>query len=408
MPIYTPCIRPDNHEDISLFIPRRETRDAFELINAFLNGGGTRRCLLVTGARGVGKSIGVRAVLGELQEKRRDFFPVIVAGDRCTSVSNLLITIADVLSQQVRMIFSEDENLIRQVSHLPDIIRPDRVTRGEIFTRGMELEGKIETDYGLIGFIKARLGLRGALNKEKSTEESVSIPIDDSFRIQLLAEVLNNINLVKKRQPLLFIDNLDQMDEHNRIHEFLKHLLWLEKLPIIVTVRSEFVSADILREHRLPLRFGELTHEELMTILSKRIDVNCSDREKLKSSNILSIAEGLTKATGNPLAFLRWLEYLCWYTDLSQDYMGNLRDGYVMAYHELVVDEIDKLAKWFIKSKAGYETREILKQQLELDDYDLDTLERQGVLVPEDVTRPTNAKRYVLSPLLGFLRIRGK
>lgn len=38
MPIYTPCLRPDNHEDISLFIPRREAKHAFEIINAFCAG----------------------------------------------------------------------------------------------------------------------------------------------------------------------------------------------------------------------------------------------------------------------------------------------------------------------------------------------------------------------------------
>jgi Cdc6-like AAA superfamily ATPase len=405
MPIYTPCLRPDNHEDISLFVSRRETKQAFELINAFLNGGGTRRRLLVTGARGVGKSIGVRAVLRDLQEKRRDFFPIIVAGDRCTTVRHLLITIAEVLSQQVRILFAEDEDLIRQVSHLPDIMRPDQVTRGEFFKRGMEIEAKVETDYGLIGFIKVKLGLRGALSTEKSTEESVSIPIDDQFRIQLLADIFRNISQKKKRQPLLFIDNLDQIDEHDRIHEFLKYLLWLEELPIIVTVRSEFVSSDILREHKLPLRFGDLTREELMTILQKRIDVNCPNAEDLQSSDLLRIAEGLTKATGNPLAFLRWLEYLCWYTELGQDSMRDLTEGYVIAYHELVADKVRQLATWFFKGKRGYETRDMLKQGLNLDDYDLDTLERQGVLVPEDVTRPSSAKRYILSPLLGFLKL---
>ena len=269
----------------------------------------------------------------------------------------------------------------------------------------MEIEAKVETDYGLIGFIKVKLGLRGALSTEKSTEESVSIPIDDPFRIQLLADIFNNISRKKKRQPLLFIDNLDQIDEHTRIHEFLKYLLWLEELPIVVTVRSEFVSADILREHKLPLRFGELTKDELMTILHKRIDINCPNPGDLKSSDLLQIAEGLTKATGNPLAFLRWLEYLCWYTELGQDYMKNLAEGYVIAYHELVAEKVRLLAKWFFEGKWGYETRDMLKQKLNLDDYDLDTLESQGVLVPEDVTCPKNAKRYILSPLLGFLKL---
>jgi hypothetical protein len=103
---------------------------------------------------------------------------------------------------------------------------------------------------------------------------------------------------------------------------------------------------------------------------------------------------------------LRWLEYLCWYSDLGQDYAENLVEGYVMAYHEMVYDKVGRLAEWFFKENRGYQTRVILKQNLNFDDYDLDTLERQGVIVSEDVTSPINSKRYILSPLLGFLKLK--
>lgn len=86
MPIYTRCLRPDDYEDTRLFVPCQEVEHVQHILAAFLDGPGSSRRLLVTGERGIGKSIGVRAALVHLQEERRDFFPVIVAADRCLTV----------------------------------------------------------------------------------------------------------------------------------------------------------------------------------------------------------------------------------------------------------------------------------------------------------------------------------
>jgi len=377
------------------------------MVTAFLDGAGRPR-LLVTGERGIGKSIAVRAALAYLEEERRDFFPIIVPGDRCTTVRHLLVTIADTFSQQVRELFPDDKDLLKQASHLPDMLQPQQVTRGEFHRRGREIEGVTETDYGLIGFIKARLGVRGALSAERGGEESAAIPIDDTFRIRLLTQVLGIVAQKKKRTPLLFVDNLDQIAEKERIEEFLRYLLWLENLPVIVTVRSEFVSADMLREHREILRFGPLNRKQLLAILERRLEVDCPEAEALRKTNLFTIARGLTKMTGNPLAFLRWLHYLCWYTPLRrraylEDLKGYVRDHFGTDYQPEATHVL-RAARWFFAEERGVVSRAVWKEEVGLDDDDIDALERQGVLVPDDVTRPRESRRYTLSPLLGFLR----
>jgi len=404
MPIYTYCLRPDDYEDTHLFIPRPEAEQVQQILAAFLNSPGARRRLLVTGERGIGKSIGVRTAVARLEEERRDFFPIVIAGDRCTTVRHLLVTIAEVFSQRVRELFPDDKDLLKQASHLPDMLRTEQTTRGEFHRRGREIEAATETDYGLIGFIKVRLGVRGSLSSERGTEESAVIPVDDFFRVQLLAEVLRRVAAQKRRQPLLLVDNLDQITEKERIEEFLRYLLALDDLPVVVTVRSEFVSADLLREHRQPLRFGPLTPENLLSILERRLELDCPDAEALRQAGLLTIARGLTRATSNPLAFLRWLEYLCWHTPLRRRaYVQDLK-GYVMAFHETVAGDVLRAARWFFETERGVVPRATWKEALDLDDVDLDALERQGVLIPDDVTRPREARRYTLSPLLEFLK----
>ncbi|MGB9872998.1 MAG: AAA family ATPase, partial [Anaerolineae bacterium] len=376
-----------------------------QILSAFLEAPGGRQRLLVTGERGIGKSIGVRAAIARLEEERRDFFPLMIDAHLCTSMRHLLVTVAETLSNQVRERFPQDRDLHREASHLSDMLRPDQTTRGEFHRRGREIENDVETDFGLLGFIKARLGIRGSLSSERGTEETATIPIDDSFRIQLLTEVLLGVARQKKRVPLLFIDNLDQIGEPERVDETLRYLLRLEGLPVVITVRSEFVSADLLREHREPLRFGPLQPRDLMSILERRLEVDCRDAEELRRAGLYTIARGLTRATGNPLAFLRWLEYLCWHTPLRRRAYPQDLEGYVLAFHETLAQEVINIARWFLAAERGPVPRKSLKEELSLSDADLDGLMRQGVLIPDDITRPREDQRYTLSPLLAFLKL---
>ena len=87
MAIRTLCIRPDDYEDTKLFVPCSTYEDVCGALTSFLdNKGFKRRRLLVHGERGIGKSICVRAAISELEQEREDFFPIIVPGDRCTTV----------------------------------------------------------------------------------------------------------------------------------------------------------------------------------------------------------------------------------------------------------------------------------------------------------------------------------
>jgi len=313
--------------------------------------------------------------------------------------------VAETFSRQVRERFPGDRDLLREASHLPDLLRPDQTTRGEFHRRGWEIENDVETDFGLLGFIKAKLGIRGSFAGERGTEETSTIPIDDSFRTQLLTEMLLGMARQKKRVPLLLIDNLDQIGEPEHVDEFLRCFLRLEGLPVVITVRSEFVSADLLREHREPLRFGPLRPQTLMSILERRLGVDCREAEELRRAGLLTIARRLSQATGNPLVLLRWLEYLCWHTPLRR--RGYLRDlkGYVLAYHETIVQEVMKVARWFFEAGHGPVCRALLGQELGLSNVDLDVMERQGVLIPDDITRPREDRRYTLSPFLTFLKL---
>lgn len=405
MAILTFCIQPDNYESTDLFVPRKEYNTVCEILISFLdNKSMKRRRLLIHGERGVGKSICVRAAISEAMGRRNDFFPVIVSGDRCRNVKQLICEIADVLSEQVEQNFTTDRDISTQTSHLTEIIRTDHTTRGNFRKQAAEIEGKIQHDIGLLSLIKLKLGIRGAIKDEEGIEESSEVTIDDTFRVKLLGKVLHGISKAQGKESLLVVDNLDQITESEKVVDFIKLLFYLDEIPVVVTMRSEFISADIHKAHKTPLIFEEPASILLMEILKKRL-VSCPEKERLLKTELLDIAQSLSTLTGNPFAFLSWIEYLCWHTPLVKiNYVNELKGGYLRAHHAMVKDEAEKVAQWYLENHILKAKRDELKKELNIDDDDIDIFERQGIIIPDDILRPKESRRYILSPRLRFFQ----
>ena len=69
-----------------------------------------------------------------------------------------------------------------------------------------------------------------------------------------------------------------------------------------------------------------------------------------------------------------------------------------------LVEEIEKIADWFFQRSLKPARTSLIMSQTGLDEDDIRLLEEHGVLVPDDVTRSPETRRYTLSPLLMFLR----
>lgn len=408
MAIRTLCIRPYDYEDTRLFTGRPEYELVYDGLQALLNGKGVKgRRLLVHGERGVGKSITVRRAVQQLLEERQDFFAITVPGERCTTAKELIARIADELAHQVQERFPGEKDFQRESSHVAQMVRVDRTSRSELRKLGGEVELNIEKDIGLLSFIKLTLGIRGALSKEVGREEEAEVTMDDVARLELLHQVLTGIARATGQEPLLFVDNLDQLTRREQVGGLLTRLLDLDQIPVVITIRNEFVSADISRGHRTPIRLGELPANLLLKILNRRLEVDCPDAASLRRKGIKTIGQKLAEVTGNPHAFLLWLDYLCWNTPLRRDRFLEDLQGYVIAHHEVIAEETWAVARWFIGRGNKRANRDELIRELNLDADDVAVLEQQGVIIPDDITRPEENRRYTLSPRLAFVRLLG-
>lgn len=149
-----------------------------------------------------------------------------------------------------------------------------------------------------------------------------------------------------------------------------------------------------------------------MDILNKRLKTGCMEQKALESSNLSEVANKLKTVTGNPLAFLTWLDYLCNYTELDPEKLaGNLR-GYVKTHYSTIdINILEKLAKRFIYPKKrkfiGLQTRSEIMPVLDNSDALFNKLIDRGVLIPEDLYEDkTDANsKYSLSQEFAFFNL---
>jgi hypothetical protein len=290
-----------------------------------------------------------------------------------------------------------------QSAYLKNIVKSDRIKNSDLQKEGMEIESRMGIDYGLLYFIKASLGVGIRKINELTLDQTLEYEINDIDRIKLIAKILLNISKFRGRQPVIFIDNLDQITERDLIQDFLRSINWFGSLPIIVTIRTEFVRENILRNLNSAFILESSNQKCLLKILSKRLE-NAQDGNVLKSSGLEMIALKLSKATENPWAFLRWLDYLCSSGDLNtKDYLEQL-NKYIFTYFELYAKEVKFLAKWYMRKEKKFLTKDELVD-LGVREALINIYVNQGILMQFDVNLPENEQLYTITPLLHFFKL---
>ena len=402
--LWSRSIRPDDHEDINLYVCRKEHEKLSKLIISMLEDqSGNRRCLLVTGERGVGKSIAIRAILKEIKNERPNYIPICVNALGYKSTKDLLGGIAESISEIAFENFKFDEDLLLQSAHLKKIIDFDSIKDSDLQKEGLEIESRIGIDYGLLHFIRTSLGIGLRRFNESTFDQTLEKRIDDIDRIKLISKILSNIINFRQRQPVIFIDNLDQIQDKDIIQDFLRNITWFGSLPIIVTVRTEFVRENILRNLNSAFFLGPSDPSCLLSILKRRIE-RAQDGDILLNSEIKTIATNLAKITNNPWAFLRWLDYLCSSCEINpKNYIEQLHN-YIFIFFGIHAKEVRFLARWYMRKEKGYVTKDELIE-LGLRVGLINIYIKQGILIQFDVTLPEEEQLLTISPQLHFFKL---
>ena len=405
MPLYIMCMRP-NSFDTKLFANRDEEYSRIKgKIGMFLdNRDEERRKLMIYGERGVGKSILIRKIIKDISEER-DLISITIDGDEARNPEDLLRDICKNLAGELHDFYTKNENkndvIDKEIAFLDYISYAKTLKDTDVITIVERLEGNIEGSIGILNILTLRSKIGAVDGKDHTTSHEIEQSIDSKFIIKLLENVTEKIH--DFADILIYIDNLDQLEDKDSIDDFVTEIIKLKKPILVTSMRREVADRNIGRDFKEVQYIEPMTSDGLMLVLKKRLEIGCPKKDELLRTQLLDIAEILKDCTGNPLSFLTWLHYLIVDADLdSSGIVNNLR-GFTKAHYS-TFDEptIERIAKHFISAGSEFLPKEKIISELGIENDLLEMLDDFGVIIPEN---RYNTHSYKISSDFMFYRL---
>lgn len=414
MPVYTRALDPGLLNE-ALFVNRkREMRELDDYLQARVRDPDVYQdCSLVTGERGIGKSILTRAALARLKEQLGGHVAFIrVEGSRqpdgfrglLRDVLNELRTELEGLDKaESERALRTPEQVYRQIDALASLARYARVTamRVQQTLEKYELSAELRTPKAF-GHL---LGTRFGVSLEQQDRQSLTLEEefdDETFRVALcriLAELRQH-----RQKVVIFVDDLDQVYgvESTRIEQtdaMLKHIKQITDCFLVVNLRDYYVTGETNREYHFVLHLPPLDADALRSIVRARLKTEPEPKRGQLAETLEPCLDALCEHTGNPLALLSWCHWLVTRTSCGlEDLRANL-NRFVANHYAWFSDSVPDVAALFKGLAQPIRTRDDLIKELAGGESMLRTLERREILLPLDFHERLF---YRLNPLFHF------
>lgn len=409
MPLYIMCMRP-NSVDIKLFADREKYYERIKgKIGMFLdNRNEEKRRLMIYGDRGVGKSILMRKILKDISEER-DILCIEIDGDEARSPEDLLRDICKNLAYRLNELYEQKldktipETISTEIGFLDYISDANSLKESTIKTIVERLEGEAGTNIGLFDFLKFKTKIAASEGTEVKEIQEIEQIIDSKFLIKLLENVVDKIHESMGLDILIYIDNLDQLENKESIDDFVTEIIKLKKAIIVASIRREVADKNIGRDFREVEVIESMTPDELMKVFNQRLDIDCPQKDKLLSTELMDIADALKECDGNPLSFLSWLHYLIVDSELDKsNFLENLK-GFTKAHYSTFEEsKIREITRYYLKKKCKFISQKDFTEGAHIDDDLFGMLVDFGVIVPDNKHNP---RMYKISSDFMFYRL---
>lgn len=405
-----------------------ERDDLLHRLHEFREAGIRDAHVLITGARGVGKSIFTRVVLRDFEREGRDAVITVTVDGRGLRYRSFLKRFANNLADAIRPRAELGRRTVFQAwaDHLSLLANNDQVTRGQTdtVTRKYGVDATASTDVLLY-----KLQGRFAWEETRSLGQTIQTTLTVTDDLLHAAIVATLERLTAKDSPwfvVVFLDDLDQAapgDRENDIAPLFAKVLELRPCISLVHFRTEALVENVSREAAEKIDLRPLEPVVMIDLLHRRLDAATDAvRRQFPASTDWSAVESLAKQTGTPLVFLKWVHGLLrtqdWPpTDLWKERAELLRlvfsadpfNGVEPELMQRLVDVVDRC-------DAGIKDRAIRRDDLErgclvtdrvpagsgLTPQEIEDLIKLNVLLPRHRLQPTLGFR--LQPVLDLLR----
>jgi predicted ATPase len=382
--------------------------------------------VVLSGARGVGKSIFTRAALARFQRARDDHAVCISVDCRGLKYRPLLSNLARALIDAVRPRAEATgrKDLAAWLDQLNLFATYAEVTRAQVETIGRKYGGDATVRADLVNEIQGRF----------PWEEQRSLGTTTQSRITVTDELLQDAigktlaRLATESAPwfvVIFFDNMDQavlIDSAKDVETLFRRILALRPCVSIVHFRTEALVENVRREASEVIDLPPLSADTLFEIVRRRLDASVElVKAQFPPDSDWTAIRALASVTGNALVFLRWVYGLLrtqswppppsWTDTASLEQIVRTAEPLAGADGELIhrlvriVDQCDGGRPDVAVQREHLLHGGLASQQIgpdRLTDQEMDLLATLGILLPKHRYEPSLGFR--IAPVLDILR----
>lgn len=299
--------------DPGLFVNRQaKVEELRGWLDGLIEAGETEGSVLVTGERGVGKSIFTRAVARAFAARNRERVVLLEVDCRGVGWETFPGEVAKELARVGREVvrYAGQDHLQAWLTQLELLATRPKITRSQIESISTTQGATVGLSVGLFEVLAASGGLAWEHRKELGQTVEMTLEVTDQLLARAVERCLEEL-ASKGFLVVVFFNDLDQAllpGEPDNAVEALMRTLAIKPCVRLVHLRSEMLSRDIRREIEETVELQAMTSTQLMQIVDHRLMAAPEPlREKIGAlSSIREAFERLAGATDNPMVFLQW------------------------------------------------------------------------------------------------------
>ncbi len=309
-----------------------ERKKLFGKLTEYLETGSRGARILVTGDRGVGKSILTRAVIDEFVRANQDRVVSVRVNGRGVGYRAFLQTFARDLAQALRPHTRRWNKPAVDVwlDELVALANSNQISRAQADTFAKKYG--VGADVGADALIY-KIAAKFTWEETRSlgvTTGSV-LHVTDELLHEAVAQTLERLRGAETPVTIVvFYDDLDQAFSAGvgtEVESAMQRILELQPCLAVAHIRSEALSANVRRVITDEISVGPLPASELLAVLRQRVATakNKAVGAGFKDDAAYKPFEQLASVTGNALAFLRWTRALLslWGLDAPDDWRSD-------------------------------------------------------------------------------------
>ncbi len=275
--------------------------------------GGLRQAhFLVSGARGVGKSILTRTALVRFQHAHPDQAVCIVVDCRGLKyrpfLGKLALELIAALRERVEK--SGRKELAMWLEQLNLLATYAEVTRAQTQTIARKYSADVSAGADLLFKLQSRFAWEESIGSASATQTKVSVT--DEILHDAISETLDRL-AAEKSAPwfvVIFFDNMDQAvltESVVEVEALFRRVLSLRPCISVAHFRTEALVENVKREATEVIDVPVLPAETLFEIVHRRLETSVHDVQAEFRGADWTAVRALASTTGNALVFLRWV-----------------------------------------------------------------------------------------------------